>query len=58
MAELQGRLKGPGDAQTKVTKIEGDLHVVMGILSGGILCPHCEEKVMGKLEKAKLLDDY
>jgi len=57
MAELQGRLKGPGDAQNKVLKVEGDLNLVMGILSGGTLCPHCEEKVMKKLEKVEHLLD-
>ncbi len=55
MAELQGRLKGPGDAQTKVTKIEGDLNILVDVLSGGILCPHCEEIVMKRLEKVQHL---
>jgi hypothetical protein len=55
MAELQGRLKGPGDAQTKVTKIEGNLNILYGILEGGVLCSHCEEKVMKKLEKVEHL---
>lgn len=56
MAELQGRLKGPGDAQTKVMKVEGDLNVMVDILAGGILCPHCEEVVANRLRKMKLLD--
>ena len=34
MAELQGRLKGPGDAQTKVTKIEGNLTILYDVLGG------------------------
>ena len=55
MAELQGRLKGPGDAQNKVLKVEGNLNVITDLLSGGILCPHCEEKVMKKLEKVEHL---
>lgn len=55
MAELQGRLKGPGDAQNKVLNVTGNLNIITDILSGGILCPHCEEKVMKKLEKVEKL---
>ena len=55
MAELQGRLKGPGDAQQKVLKVEGNLNIMYDIISGGVLCPHCEEKVMKKLEKVEHL---
>lgn len=57
MAEIQGRLKGPGDAQQKVLKVEGDLNIITDVLSGGILCPHCEEKVMKKLEHVQHLID-
>jgi len=54
MAELQGRLKGPGDAQ-KVTKIEGNLTILYSVIEGGVLCPVCQEKVMKKLEKVEHL---
>jgi len=54
MAELQGRLKGQGDAQ-KVTKIEGNLTILYSVIEGGVLCPVCQEKVMKKLEKVEHL---
>lgn len=50
MAEFQGRLKGPGDAQTKILQVEGNLNIITDILSGGILCPKCEKVVMEKLK--------
>ena len=56
MAELQGRLKGPGDAQQKVLQVEGDMTILLDTLSGGILCDHCTEKVMERLKKTKLLN--
>lgn len=55
MAELQGRLKGPGDAQSKVMKVEGNLNILYDVLGGGVLCPHCQDKVMKKLEKVEHL---
>ena len=55
MAELQGRLKGPGDVQQKVVNVEGNLNILMDIIAGGVLCPHCEEKVMRKLDKVEHL---
>jgi len=57
MAELQGRLKGPGDAQTKVLKIENNFNLLMDVISGGVLCSHCQEKVMNKIEKIEHLID-
>lgn len=50
LAELQGRLKGPGDAETKVLQVQGDLNLIMDAISGGGLCPVCEAKLMKKLE--------
>jgi hypothetical protein len=50
LAEVQGRLKTGGDTETKILKVEGDLNIITDILSGGCLCPNCQEKVMQKLE--------
>lgn len=55
MAEFQGRLKGPGDIQSKVLQVEGNLNLIFNILSSGILCPCCEEKVMAELGKIEHL---
>lgn len=55
MAELQGRLKGPGDVQQKVVNIEGGLNIITDLLSGGILCPHCQAKVEKNLDKMQHL---
>jgi hypothetical protein len=58
MAELQGRLKGPGDANNKTinNKIEGDMTILIDTISGGVLCDRCQEKVDRRLQKMKLLE--
>jgi len=50
IGEFQGRLKPVTNIEQKVLKVEGDLNVFSSIMSGGILCPHCQEKVMKKIE--------
>lgn len=55
MAELQGRLKVPGDAQQKVLKVEGNFNLIMDIISGGGLCPECEKQIMSRLERVEHL---
>ena len=51
MAEIQGRINGPVDIQNHITNIEGDMGIMMDILSGGVLCDECTEKVTERLEK-------
>jgi len=50
LAELQGRLKGPGDAETKILQVQGDLNMIIESISGGELCPKCEAKMMQRLQ--------
>ena len=54
IGEFQGRVKTSNTVETKILQVQGDLSIFTNILSGGVLCPHCQEKVMKRVEDAEM----
>jgi len=54
ITDYQGKTGHKSERETKIINIEGNFNMLIDVISGGTLCPHCQSKVLKKLDDPEI----
>jgi len=55
ITDYQGKTGQKSEREMKIINIEGNFNMLVDVISGGTLCPHCQAKVLEKLDNPELI---
>ncbi len=54
ITDYQGKTGKKSENETRIINVEGNFNMLVNMISGGVLCNDCQEKILAKMDDPKL----